>query len=40
MEQALHEKEEMTMRYHTFVSDVSRIEKLLAEKARAHCCVL
>lgn len=34
MEEALHEKDELKMRVHSYISEVSRIEKLMATKAR------
>lgn len=34
MEQAFHEKDELKLRVHSYISEVSRIEKLMATKAR------
>lgn len=34
MEEALHEKDEMKLRVHSYISEVSRIEKLIASKVR------
>ncbi len=34
MEEALHEKDELKLRVHSYISEVSRIEKLMATKAR------
>ena len=33
MEEALHEKDELKMRVHSYISEVARIEKLMATKA-------
>lgn len=32
MEEALHEKDELKLRVHSYISEVSRIEKLMATK--------
>ena len=32
MEEALHEKDELKMRVHSYITEVSRIEKLMASK--------
>eukprot|EP00064_Thunnus_orientalis_P017659 superscaffoldBa00003812_g17744 len=37
MEEALHEKDELKLRVHSYISEVSRIEKLMATKARENC---
>ena len=37
MEEALHEKDELKLRVHSYISEVSRIEKLMATKARDNC---
>lgn len=34
MEDALHEKDELKIRVHSYISEVARIEKLMATKAR------
>lgn len=34
MEEALHERDELKLRVHSYISEVSRIEKLMATKAR------
>lgn len=36
MEEALHEKDELKLRVHSYISEVSRIEKLMATKAREN----
>lgn len=36
MEDALHEKDELKLRVHAYISEVSRIEKLMATKAREN----
>lgn len=36
MEEALHEKDELKLRVHSYISEVSRIEKLMATKARKN----
>lgn len=40
MEEALHEKDELKLRVHSYISEVSRIEKLMAMKARENCVLL
>lgn len=40
MEEALHEKEDLKLRVHKYISVVYRIEKLIAAKAREHCFML
>lgn len=37
MEEALHEKDELKMRVHSYITEVSRIEKLMATKVSKHC---
>lgn len=34
MEEALHEKDELKLRVHAYISEVARIEKHIASKAR------
>jgi len=36
MGEALHEKDELKLRVHSYISEVSRIEKLMATKARGR----
>ncbi|XP_026161092.1 centrosomal protein of 135 kDa isoform X2 [Mastacembelus armatus] len=36
MEEALHEKDELTLRVHSYISEVSRIEKLMATKEQEN----
>lgn len=40
MEEALHEKDELKMRVHSYISEVARIEKLMATKARENGLLL
>lgn len=37
MEEALHEKDELKLRVHSYISEVSRIEKLMATKVGNSC---
>lgn len=34
MEESLHEKDELKLRLHSYISEVARVEKLIATKAR------
>ena len=36
MEEALHEKDELKSRVHSYISEVARIEKLITAKARTY----
>lgn len=36
MEDALHERDELKMRVHSYITEVSRIETLIATKVRAN----
>lgn len=40
MEQALNDKDELKMRVHSYISEVSRIEKLMAAKVKGRLLVL
>lgn len=40
MEDALHERDELKMRVHSYISEVSKIEKLIATKARGDTTCL
>lgn len=36
MEESLHEKDELKLRLHSYISEVARVEKLIATKARTY----
>lgn len=36
MEDALHERDELKLRVHSYITEVSKIEKLIATKARGN----
>lgn len=36
MEDALHERDELKLRVHSYITEVSKIEKLFAVKARGN----
>lgn len=38
MEESLHEKDELKLRLHSYISEVARVEKLIATKARTYPC--
>lgn len=40
MEEAMHEKDELKLRVHSYISEVSRIEKLMAAKVEVGCTFL
>lgn len=41
MEEALHERDELKMRVHSYISEVSRIENMMSAKVReGHCALL
>lgn len=40
MEDALHERDELKMRVHSYITEVSRIEKLIATKVRGNTTVI
>lgn len=40
MEQALNDKDELKMRVHSYISEVSRIEKLMVAKVKGRLLVL
>lgn len=36
MEESLHEKDELKLRLHSYISEVARVEKLITTKARTY----